>query len=101
VTPVIVSPRAEADETDILEYLARVAGPRVALAYGHRFRDVYRLLSEHPDSGAPRPAVGRNVRHSVVAPFILLYRHERGAVLVLRIVHGRRRITGATLRRTS
>lgn len=101
MTPVIVSPRAEADETDILEYLASVAGPRVALAYGRRFRDLYRLLSEHPDSGSPRPAVGHNVRHCVVAPYVLLYRHERGAVHVLRIVHGRRRITGAMLRRSS
>ena len=98
---VFVGLRAQADLAAILTYLADVAGPKVARDYRERIRALYQLLSEHPDSGARRPAVGGNVRHCVVAPYILLYRHERGAVYVLRIVHGRRRITGAMLRRTS
>ena len=101
MTPVIVSQRAEADEIEILEYLANVAGRSTALAYGNRFRALYRLLSEHPDSGAPCPSVGRSVRHSVIFPYIILYRHDGGAVHILRVVHGRRRITGSMLRRRS
>jgi toxin ParE1/3/4 len=98
VTPVLVSRRAEADEIEILEYLASVAGRSVALDYGKRFRALYRLLSEHPDSGAPCPSVGLTVRHSVIFPYIVFYRHVRGAVHILRVVHGRRRITGTMLR---
>jgi toxin ParE1/3/4 len=59
------------------------------------FQKLYERLADHPDSGAPRPTLGQNVRIGVVAPYIVIYRHDEtnGIVNVLRIVHGRRRIT--------
>jgi toxin ParE1/3/4 len=43
------------------------------------------------------PALGPNVRIGVVSPYIVIYRHAEDTVNVLRIVHGRRRITDKLL----
>ena len=95
---VVVSPLAAADEAEVLTYLSAQAGLRVAQTYRARFRDVYRLLAQQPDMGALRPALGAGVRIAIVEPYLVIYLHERDAVSVLRILHGRRRITAATLR---
>ncbi len=52
-------------------------------------------LTEFPGSGAPRPILGQYVRIAIVHPYIVLYEHMRGSDLVqiLRVVHGRRKIT--------
>ena len=72
---------------------------RTAVKFRELFKAVYERLGDHPDSGAPRPAIAPNIRIGVVSPYIVIYRHnvDDGAVTVLRIVHGRRRITGAML----
>ena len=98
MTRVIVSAQADDDLAEILQYLTAEAGPRVALDYRERFRAFYRILSDHPDVGPARPGLGRRVRIGVVDPYLAIYRHDRDAVTVLRIVHGRRRITGAMFR---
>jgi toxin ParE1/3/4 len=56
-------------------------------------------LAEHPDSGAPRPALGANIRIGLVSPYLIIYEHDAkpDTVTILRIVHGRRKITGALL----
>jgi toxin ParE1/3/4 len=58
-------------------------------------------LASFPDSGAPRPKIGPKIRIGVVAPYIVSYRHSENdnAVIVFRIVRGRREITGKMLRR--
>ena len=60
---------------------------------------LYDRLGAHPGIGAPRPALGRNIRIGIVSPYIVIYRHTDAddTVTVLRVVHGRRRITGALL----
>ncbi len=60
---------------------------------------LYDRLADHPDSGALRPAPGQSIRIGIVSPFIIIYRHteDSGIVTVLRIVHGRRKITGKML----
>jgi toxin ParE1/3/4 len=94
---VIVSPRAQNDLTNILQFLAQDAGPRVAFDYREQFRSLYRLLSDHPNIGPSRPRFGRGVRVSLVHPYLAIYRHSDHTVTVLRIVHGRRKITGAMI----
>jgi toxin ParE1/3/4 len=96
---VVVTSAADADTCEIQTYLARNAGAVVASRYTMLFERLYERLAEYPDSGALRPALGHNIRVGVVAPFIVMYRHERDAdtVTVLRIVHGRRRIAGNLL----
>jgi toxin ParE1/3/4 len=91
---------ADADTAAILEDLASKAGPVVAEKYLDRFESLYAQLSTYPQSGPPRPALGDNIRIAIAAPFIVIYRHQPqdDTVTILRLVHGRRRITGALLR---
>jgi len=93
----ILTPAALNDADRIFDYLAAEAGRNVAAKYRALFDDLFRLLRDYPDLGPPRERLGRGVRVSVVDPYLAIYRHDRDAVTVLRIVHGRRRITGAML----
>ncbi len=49
-----------------------------------------------------RPAIGQNIRIGIVSPYIVIYRYSErdDTVTVLRLVHGRRRITGKLLSET-
>ncbi len=100
---VLVTPSADADTAEILTYLAVKAGYGVAARYNASFERLYDNLADFPDSGAPRPKVGVGVRIGIISPYVVIYRHTEatGAVRVLRIVHGSRRITGRLLRGTS
>jgi toxin ParE1/3/4 len=75
--------------------LAAKAAAAVAIKYEELFYALYRRLVDHPASGARRPAPGRDIRIGVVSPYLVIYRYTRSAdtVTVLRIHHGRRRIT--------
>jgi toxin ParE1/3/4 len=58
-------------------------------------------LVDLPLSGAPRPALGRDTRIAIVQPYILIYDYTQDddTLTLLRILHGRRNITAALLRR--
>ncbi len=96
-----VSPEADNDTADIISYLAAEAGKRTAVKYIGLLEHLYNQLSEFPDSGAPRPALGSRVRIGIVSPFIVIYEHDASMdlVTILRIVHGNRRITEKLLSR--
>src|SRR5438093_248472 len=96
---IVITASADADTETILDYLNTRAGQPTVIKYRALFRKLYDRLADHPDSGPPRPALGPNIRIGVVSPFIVIYRHAEDAdvVNVLRIVHGRRRITGKLL----
>jgi len=51
-------------------------------------------LAVYPEIGAPRPALGRNIRLIVIKPYLILYRFnaENNVVSILRVLHGHRRI---------
>ncbi len=99
---VILSSSASADQASILQDLNTKAGLWTAIKFRELFSALYERLGNHPDSGAPRPAIAPNIRIGVVSPYIVIYRHsaDDNTVTVLRIVHGRRRITGALLNET-
>ena len=92
---VVVTQPADADVSDILTYLEREAGRLVASQYNAAFESLYERLAVHPDSGATRPALGLQIRVSIVLPYVVIYRHVAAAdlVAIIRIVHGSRRIT--------
>jgi toxin ParE1/3/4 len=96
---VIVSLLAQADTTDIITYLAGQAGYGVAVGYAASFEALYERLASHPDSGAPRPAIGHHIRIGIVSPYIVIYEYDKVSdmVTIFRFVHGRRRITGKML----
>jgi toxin ParE1/3/4 len=94
-----ISQHAQADFAAIIEYLAKEAGMWVARDYREQIRAFYRLLRDHPEIGAPRPRLGRNIRVGVVRPYLVIYRYAGEGVTVLRIVHGRRKLAGTMLRK--
>jgi toxin ParE1/3/4 len=96
---VIIASSADADYAEIIADLAAKAGWRMAAKYDELFKRLYDRLADHPGSGAPRPALGQNIRIGNVSPYIVIYRNDdvSNTVTVLRIVHSRRRISGRML----
>jgi toxin ParE1/3/4 len=100
VARIVVTPEADADSAAIVTDLADKAGARIADRYEADFDRVYEGLVEYPQSGAPRPRLGKHVRICVAAPYIIFYEHDEAAdeVTILRIAHGRRKIGRKFLR---
>jgi toxin ParE1/3/4 len=100
---VVVTEPADADTAEIQAYVEREAGIPTASKYSNSFESLYERLTAHPDSGAPRPALGRHVRIGIVAPYVVIYRHvaDDDVVAIIRVVHGSRRITRKLLRGAS
>jgi toxin ParE1/3/4 len=99
---IVVSLLAQADAAAIIIDLKNKAGHSVAAKYVESFQALYDRLAVHPDSGAPRPAIGRHVRIGIVSPYVVIYERDRmrDLVTIFRVVHGRRRISGNLLRGT-
>jgi toxin ParE1/3/4 len=95
MTRLVVAPEAESDTTEILDTLQTKAGGAVAARYADRFREVVQRLIEMPRSGARKPALGHNTRCMIVPPYVLIcdYTVADDTVTLLRMLHGRRRIT--------
>lgn len=98
---VVITSPADADAAHIIAGLGAKAGAGVAARYDADFDKLYERLAVHPESGAPRPTLGRRVRICVVSPYVVIYEHIEAddAVMVMRIVHGRRKITRRLFRR--
>lgn len=86
---VVRTPLAEADLDGILTDLEQ-KNPTAADRYAARFADKARFLSQFPESGRPRPEIARDVRSTLVKPYVLFYRYRQDTVHILRILHGRR-----------
>jgi toxin ParE1/3/4 len=97
---IIIAPEADADMDGIIADVAAVAGGRNAIKYNFLFEKLYERLADYPDAGVPRPVLGINIRIGIVSPYIVIYRQNAidNTVTVLRIVHGRRHISGRMLR---
>jgi toxin ParE1/3/4 len=101
VTRLVVTSDADSDFEDIFTYLQQHAGERVAVDYGRRFDVTLRRLVQFPRSGSPRPVLGATARAGRVSPYLLIYDYDPkdDAVILLRILHERRNITGELIRR--
>jgi plasmid stabilization system protein ParE len=101
MTRLVVTLEADADAIEILDYLHREAGGRVAEFYNHRFQLTLDRLVDFPESGALRPTLGINTRIAVVPPYLLIYDYTRDdeTLTLLRILHGKRNINPALLGR--
>lgn len=94
-----VSALADADAAAILNDLAAKGGHRLAIKYAARIARLFEMLTEFPTAGVLRPALGPAIRISVMSPYVVVHRYSEATetVIVLRIVHGRRRISGSLL----
>jgi plasmid stabilization system protein ParE len=100
MTRLVVTADAEADINDVLDYLRKEAGARVAISYGRKFATIIERLVESPGIGAPRPTLGPDVRIGIVPPYVLIYAFTAAddTLTLLRVVHGKRNITRRLIR---
>ena len=96
---VVVAATASADQAAILGYLHAKAGARTVTKFRSLFSALYDRLAAYPASGPRRPRLGAGIRIGIVSPYIVIYRYtpEDDTVTVLRVVHGKRKITGKLL----
>jgi toxin ParE1/3/4 len=101
VARVVLTASADADTALILSDLGTYAGANVAARYDAAFDALYRRLEQFPESGSPRPALGRLVRTGVVSPYNVIHEYIEAddVVTVMRVLHGRRHITRIMLNR--
>ena len=92
---VVITAAADGDAAAIIDDLAAKAGANVAVRYDADFDALYQRLKQFPESGAPRRKLGETVRIGVVFPYVVFYRYVEAddIVFVLRVLHGRRKIT--------
>ncbi len=97
---VILAELADSDTAEIINDLGSKAGESVADRYDGDFDEVYRRLEVFPEIGAPRPSLGKQARICVVLPYLIVYEYSESddVVTVLRLLHGKRKITRRLLR---
>jgi len=87
--PVLWTRGARGDLFAVFDYIAR-DNPTAADAVLDRVEEVVSRLEDHPGLGRPGRKAG--TRELVLAglPYVVVYRVRRGAVQVLRVLHGAR-----------
>lgn len=98
MTPVVVSPRADADVDAMLEHLADVAGPAVARRYSQELDAIFERLAMFPGSGARRRSLGTHARIAVASPYVVVYDYQGRSVVIVRVLDGRRNVTRRLVR---
>ena len=88
-TDLIIDPEAEQDIQDILQYTLDTWGDDQVEAYWSVIWDAFQRIRVFPEMGRRRPFP--NEREVVLAHHIIVYRHHRNIVTVLRILNPRRR----------
>jgi len=91
--PVVWSPDARADLSDIWEYFAQAASRRTADDIVRRIAEACLPLEDHPYGGRARDEVRPGLRSVVASPHVIFYRvgADRTAEIV-RVIDGRRDI---------
>ena len=91
------SPAAAHDLQKLSEDIAAAAGERVALAFVAQLRHSLEHLTDFPRMGRTRRALGPGVRSWAFSSYVAFYRESDPGVEIIRILHGRRRITRSLL----
>ena len=94
----LFAPAAARDLAKISDDIATAAGERVALSFVGRLRRSLESLPEFPRMGRRRPSFGPGVRSWALTPYVVFYRQLGSDVEIIRVVHGRRRLTRSLLR---
>jgi toxin ParE1/3/4 len=90
--PVIWSPEAEADLTDIWNHFAGVAGSKTADTLVRAIAETCRMLEEHPLAGRSRDEIRPGIRSALASPFVIFYRVTDNVAEIVRVLDGRRDI---------
>ena len=93
---IVRTDRADEDLIEIWSYIAVeniVTADRVLDAIEARWQH----LARHPYSGLARDGFAPGVRHLVSGEYLTLYRLTGGAVEIIRVLHGRRKISPKSL----
>jgi len=93
-----ISPQAELDVAEIVNMIAKEAGPDAARRYRESLDNLFERFAVFPGSGASRTRLGPRIRIGVVSPYVAVYEFEADHVVDLRVLDGRRRITRRIIR---
>src|SRR3989344_1813239 len=85
------SPRATKDLLDIYDYLARAHAPDIAEDTVLRIRETADKLRMHPLLWKQREGL-EDIRLAPAHPYFICYRHEKGMLGIVRVVHEKRDI---------
>ena len=86
-----IAPRADADLDAIWDYIAR-DNQRAADRVEDDLHSAMRMLAEYPGIGHTRPDVPSGYRFWRVYSFLIVYRIDGDALVVVRVIHGSREI---------
>jgi toxin ParE1/3/4 len=96
VLSIIRTDRADEDLIEIWSYIAVEnisAADRVLDAIEARWDN----LARHPYSGVARDDIAPGIRHLVSGEYLTLYRLSNGAIEIVRVLHGRRKISSKVI----
>ena len=86
-----ITPTAERDLRDILQYVVEQDGVDRALHVHGKFLEAFELLGTSPGAGHVREDLtGATVRWWTVFKFVVVYDAERSPIEILRVLHGMR-----------
>jgi toxin ParE1/3/4 len=88
--PVIWSPDARADLSEIWDYYVGVAGRHTADGIVRGITEACTLLEEHPFAGRARNEVRPSLRSMAASPHVVFYRVHDDVAEIVRVLDGRR-----------
>jgi toxin ParE1/3/4 len=88
--PIVWSPDARADLSEIWSYYAKVASRQIADKIAREIGEVCRLLEDHPFAGRARDEVRSGLRSIAARPHVVFYRVNNDVPEIVRILDGRR-----------
>ena len=83
-------PEADRNRESQLAYIAK-RDPRAAIAMGDAIEAAVARLADHPESARPGRVHGTRELVVTGTPYVVVYRVEPSAVLILRVLHGAQR----------
>ena len=84
-----VTDRADEDLIKIYMEGCELFGPLQAAKYQFELDDCFSLLAENPHMGRRADRIAPGVRRHEHGSHVILYREEKGGVLILAVAHGR------------
>jgi toxin ParE1/3/4 len=78
---------------DDLKRIARFIAqdkPVAARQWSAKVRQKCRLVSEHPETGDPRPELGEGIRSTYLGRYVIYFRHKETVVEIVRVIPGDR-----------